>query len=182
MDLAVAFSPQPVRLFAQDESRLGLHEGQTRRRLTAPGVKPLQSVLPRYEYFWLYGAVEPATGESFFLEMPALDTPCFQAFLDEFARSYPESLNLLLLDGAPAHIAGRLVVPENVLLVRLPPYSPELNPVERLWQDLRERLGSELPASLEALKQKAAQHIRAYTTGLLTSLCGYDYLLQALAS
>lgn len=181
VDLAVAFSPQPVRLFAQDESRLGLHEGQTRRRLTASGVKPLQTMLPRYEYFWLYGAVEPATGESFFLEMPALDTPCFQAFVTEFSRSYPESLNLLVLDGAPAHIAGRLVVPENVLLVRLPAYSPELNPVERLWQHLRERLGSALPASLEALKHKAAQQIRAYTADLLASLCGYDYLLRALA-
>ena len=181
VECAVAFSPRPVRLFAQDESRLGLHEGQTHRWLSAPGVKPLQKVLPRYEYFWLYGAVEPATGESFFLEMPALDTPCFQAFLTEFGRSYPESLNLLVLDGAPAHIAGRLIVPENVLLVRLPAYSPELNPVERLWQDLRARLGSELPASLEALKEKTAQQIRAYTAEVLASLCGYDYFLQTLA-
>jgi hypothetical protein len=57
-------------------------------------------MLPRYEYLWFYGAVEPATGESFFLELPALDTKCFQAFLNEFSRAYPDTLNLLVLDGA----------------------------------------------------------------------------------
>jgi transposase len=109
-------------------------------------------MLPRYQYLWFYGAVEPATGESFFLELPALDTKCFQAFLDEFSRAYPDTLNLLVLDGAPAHIARALVIPENVYLARLPPYSPELNPdspelnpVERVWQDLRKRVGDALP-------------------------------------
>lgn len=179
--MAVAFSPLPVRTFVQDETRLGLHEGQTRRRLTARGVKPKQTMLPRYESYWLYGAVEPVTGESLFLELPALDVDCFQGFLDEFARSYPESLNLLILDGAPAHTAGRLVVPDNVLLVRLPPYSPELNPIERLWQDLRKRLGAYLPRSLDDLKHQVAEQIRAYTPQMLASICGYPYLLQAIA-
>ncbi len=168
-----------MRLFAQDESRLGLHES-VRRRLTARGVKPLQRLFPRYEYFWLYAAVEPTTGDSLELEMPALDLACVQAFLDEFSGRFPESLNLLVWDGAPAHIAHRLVIPSNVLLVQLPAYSPELNPVERLWEDLRYRLGSELPRSLSALKERAAELIRAYSPERLTSLCGYDYLRQAL--
>ncbi len=112
--------------------------------------------------------------------MPALDVPCVQAFLDEFARSYPESLNLLLGDGAPAHIAHALVVPPNVVLIRLPAYSPELNPVERLWEDLRYRLGSELPPNLGALKEHAAALIRAYSPQQLAALCGYEYLLQIL--
>jgi hypothetical protein len=69
--------------------------------------------------------------------MPALDTACYQAYLDELSLTYPDSLNLLVIDGAPAHTSGSLRVPDNVLLVRLPPYSPELNPIERVWQDLR---------------------------------------------
>lgn len=168
-----------MRLFAEDESRLGLHEG-TRRRLTARGVKPLQRTLPRYEYFWLFAAVEPLGGASLELEMPALDVPCVQAFLDAFAACYPESLNLLLWDGAPAHIAHALVIPPNGVLIQLPAYSPELNPVERLWEDLRYRLGSELPSSLAALKEHAAELIRAYSPQQLASLCGYEYLLQIL--
>jgi hypothetical protein len=86
--------------------------------------------------------------------MPALDATCYQAYLHEFSLAYPDSLNLLIGDGAPAHIAQSLRIPDNVLPVRLPPYSPELNPIERLWQDLRKWLGSELPASLAALKER----------------------------
>jgi hypothetical protein len=168
-----------VRLFAQDESRLGLHES-VRRRLTARGVKPLQRLFPRYEYFWLFAAVEPETGASLELEMPALDVACVQAFLDEFSERFPESMNLLVWDGAPAHTAHALQIPSNVLLLQLPPYSPELNPVERLWEDLRYRLGSELPRSLSALKERAAEVIRAYAPQQLASLCGYDSLLQTL--
>jgi hypothetical protein len=132
-------------------------------------------MLPRYEYLWYYGAVEPASGDAFFLELPALDTPCFQAFLDEFSRAYPDSLNLLVLDGAPAHVAQALVVPENVILLRLPPYSPELNPVERIWLDLRKLLGATLPASLGALADAAGTILRDYTADTLASLTAYGY-------
>jgi hypothetical protein len=110
----VAFSHRPVRCFFQDETRLGLHESQTRRRITARGVKPVQPMLPRYEYLWFFGAVEPASGESFFLELPALDTVCFQAFLTEFSEAFPDTLNVLVLDGAPAHVARALKVPDNL--------------------------------------------------------------------
>lgn len=173
--MVIAFSHLPVRWFFEDETRLGLHESQTRRRITARGVKPIQLMLPRYEYLWFYGAVEPASGDAFFLELPALDTPCFQAFLDEFSRAFPDTLNLMILDGAPAHIAHALVIPENVLLVRLPPYSPELNPVERLWQDLRKLLGATLPASLNALADAAGTILRDYTADTLASLTNYGY-------
>ncbi len=167
-----------MRLFLQDESRFGLHEGSTRRRLSACGTRPHQQVLPRYESFWLYGAVEPATGESLFWEMPALDAQSVQAFLDEFSRTYSESLNVLVWDGAPAHLSHALEVPQNVLLVRLPPYSPELNPIERLWQDLRQKLGLALPPDLQALKDALAEQICRYTPQMLASLCGYEYLLN----
>lgn len=170
-----AFSGRTVRRFFQDEARLGLHESTTRRRITARGVKPIQLMLPRYEYFWLYGAVDPLSGESFFLEMPALDTPCFQAFLSEFSLAFPDTLNVLVLDGAPPHGAYALKLPENVLLFRLPPYSPELNPVERIWLDVRERLGSGLPASLKALADSAAETLRAYTRETLMSLTRFGY-------
>jgi hypothetical protein len=170
---ASAFSDRPVRLFVQDESRLGLHE-HVRRRLTARGVKPIQKMLPRYESFWLYAAVEPSTGESFFLEMPALDAHCFQAFLNEFSAAYPDSLNVLVLDGAGAHTARAIVMPDNVLPIFLPPYCPELNPVERLWQDLKRRMGSALHANLAAQKTRAAEILCNYSTHDLASLCAFD--------
>lgn len=148
----------------------------TRRCITAPGVKPHQLVLPRYKYIWVFGAVEPATGESFFLEMPALDSACFQVYLDELSRAYPDTLNVLVIDGAPAHIAQALAPPENVVLFRLPPYCPELNPMERVWQDVRGRLPIDLPAGLRALADDVARVLCDYTPDDLASLTGYPYL------
>ncbi len=110
--------------------------------------------------------------------MPALDAPCVQALLDAFA-AYPESLNLLLWDGAPAHIAHALVILPNVVLIQLPAYSPELNPVERLWEDLRYRLGSELRQArrIEGARGRVDSRLLPQQ---LASLCGYEYLLQIL--
>jgi hypothetical protein len=169
-----------VRLFCQDESRLGL-QLPTRRRLTRAGVKPSQMVEPLYEYYWLYAAVAPTTGEAFWWEMPPLDAECFTVFLTRFAQQYADSLNLVLLDSAPAHVAQRVPVPDNVVLIPLPAYSPELNPVERLWEDLKQRidgLDSQVRASLTALQAHVADIIRRYTAEAIASLTGYPYLVE----
>jgi hypothetical protein len=95
LNAVFAFCSRPVRLFVQDEARFGLHEGITRRFITGPGVKPPQLVVPRYDYTWIFGAWEPTSGESFFYEMPALDSLCLQAHIDEFSRAYPDTMNVL---------------------------------------------------------------------------------------
>lgn len=119
-----AVSERPVRLWFEDETRIGLKLPRY-RRVTARGVRPVQLYQPLYEYYWLYGSVEPKTGESFYLEMPALDVDCFGVYLAELARRYSAHTNVVVLDGAPAHTGHALVVPENVVLLFLPPYSPE---------------------------------------------------------
>ena len=125
---------QNVRLFCQDESRCGLLPVSS-RRITVPGVKPIANINYTFENLYLYGAVEPITGESFFLEMPWLNGVCFQVFIDELAKTFPETLNILVLDNGRFHYAKSLKLPDNIALIFLPPYSPELNPIERLWQE-----------------------------------------------
>ncbi len=167
--------PLPLRLFFQDETRSGLHL-PLHRCLTASGVKPYQAINPVYEYYWLYAAVEPSTGQACWLEMPGLNSDDFEAFLQHFSQEYPESLNLMILDGASAHWAHHLEVPDNVLLLPLPPYCPELNPVERLWQDLKGRLKvakTSVRTSLSALRDHVAELIRQYAPRQLASLTGY---------
>jgi hypothetical protein len=113
--------------------------------------------------------------------MPALDSPCFQVFVNEFARANPDTMNVLVIDGAPAHIAHALVIPDNVVLFRLPPCCPELNPMERVWQDLRKRLLIGLPAGLQALRDDVTRVVCDYTPKILASLTGYPYLRSASA-
>jgi hypothetical protein len=107
-----------VRVFSQDESRFGRFTIR-RRCLTARGVQPVGRVQQVFAWFYVYGAVEPATGDRFFLELPALNAEMFQLFVDHFAQAFPDSLHLLLLDNRGAHTAQRLTLPENVRLVFL---------------------------------------------------------------
>jgi transposase len=169
---------RPVRIFCQDESRFGLLPVQ-RRRMTLSGVKPVGTVQYCFENFSVYGAVEPTTGESFFLELPYLNTVNFQIFLDEFAHHYQDTLNIVLLDNGSCHKAKALVIPDNVACLFLPPYSPELNPIERLWQDVKDQLAWVLPATIEALEHLVETIIRRYAKGAIHSLTAYPYFVQA---
>jgi transposase len=151
-----------------------------RRRITARGVQPLLPSTYRFESLYLYGAVEPLTGESFFLELPLLNTQGFQLFLDHFAATHPTDFHLLLLDNGAFHKAQSLRLPPNVVLLFFPPYAPELNPIERLWRDLKDWLSLSPPATLDALSNLLATRLRDYSSAALRSLTGFAYLLAAI--
>jgi transposase len=169
---------QPLRVWTQDESRFGLITIQ-RRRLTLRGIKPLAPSQHELEWSYLYGCVEPLTGESFFLALPALDSQLFQLFLDHFAQADATALHLLVLDNGPAHIARHLSLPANVRLVFTPPYTPEVNPMERVWEDLDGRIAGTTPATLDALYDLLFAELRAYVPGQLASLTGYPFFKNA---
>ena len=118
---------QSVRLFSQDETRYGLLP-VINRRITLPGIKPVAEINSRYESLYLYGAVEPLTGEHFFFEFSHLTSECFQCFLELFSEAFADSLNVLVLDNGRFHLAKVLEIPENVVLLFLPPYSPGVEP------------------------------------------------------
>jgi transposase len=170
---------RPVRVFSQDESRFGLLTVR-RRRLTVRGVQPVGAVQHVFEWFYVYGAVAPTTGERFFLELPYLNAESFQLFIDAFAQAFADSLNILLLDNSGAHTAQRLTIPANVRLVFLPPYCPELNPIERFWRDLKDDLAWQQFPNVEVQQDYVGQLLRADDAPRLQSLIGYAYLVDAI--
>jgi transposase len=168
-----------VRVFSQDESRLGLLTVR-RRRLTTRGVQPVGAVQPVFEWFYVYGAVAPTTGERFFLELPYLNAESFQLFVEAFAQAFADSLNILLLDNSGAHTARRLTIPANVRLVFLPPYCPELSPIERVWRDLKDDIAWLQFLNVDAQQDYVGQLLRTYDAPRLQALTGYTYLVDAI--
>jgi putative transposase len=87
----------------------------------------------------LYGAVSPLDGELFTLVMPQTNTECMNVFLAELSKQYAQEHILLLVDKAPWHRSKSLIVPENIELYPLLPYTPELSPIEQIWDEVREK-------------------------------------------
>ena len=167
-----------VRLWSQDESRCGLLP-ILRQRITAKGVQPIINSNFQFESFYLFGAVEPVTGDHFILELPHLNTANFQIFVDHFSQHDAESFHLLLLDNAAFHKTRNLKLPENVGLLFLPAYAPELNPIERFWRDLKDWLSRHQPKSLDELSGLIVSRLKEYTAAVIQSLTAFDYLLSA---
>lgn len=114
------------------------------------------------QYTYAYGAVSPMDGRFDSLMLPHVNSECMQVFLDEVARRYPNDNIVMVLDGAGWHKSQLFALPENLKLHFLPPYSPELNPVEHLWDELREKhFHNRVFDSIEALEDRLVDALRA---------------------
>jgi len=101
------------------------------------GVRPSIPCHHIREYRYAYGAVEPLTGENFFLVLPYCNTECMNLFLHELSMQFPDDFIVLVADKASWHISKGLKIPENIEIIHLPPYTPEMNPIEQIWAWLR---------------------------------------------
>ena len=172
-------SKLPVRYFCQDETRVGLKTLE-RRVITACRVKPEGKVQWEFKAFYVYGVVEPLTGSSFFLEFSHLDSECFQVYLNKLSEQYQDSINIIQLDNATAHTAKKIEIPNNIILLFQPPHSPEVNPIERVWQYLKDKLSWNIYSTLEDLRQTVRDIINNFEQEIIMSLTGWDYILDAL--
>lgn len=121
----------------QDEARIG-QQGTLTRVWARTGSRPSAVRQTEYEWVYLWAAVEPATGASVAMITPTVDTALMRQFLAGLSGTLgPDEHAVLVLDQAGWHVAKALAVPANLTLLFLPPYSPELNPAERLWAWLR---------------------------------------------
>jgi hypothetical protein len=147
-----------LKYWCQDETKIGLKTIE-RKRITALGVKPLGLVQWNFKAYYLYEAVAPQTGETFWLEFSHLDGMCFQIFLDIRREKYPAHLNVIQLDNGRFHHSSSLRIPDNILRIFQPPYTPELNHIERIWSHLKQELSWEISENLDDIKEKVCAFI-----------------------
>jgi hypothetical protein len=178
-EVARAHPGKRVEVWFEDEARFG--QKGTLTTVWAPrGSRPAAVRQTQYDYLWVIAAACPATGAAAGIIMPHLDTDVINVFLGEFSRQLaPDAHAVLIWDGAGFHTSRSLEVPANVTLLGLPPYSPELNPVENLWHYLRSHHWSNRSYDdWEALKEAAVEGMLAVGTDAerVKTVCAAPYI------
>lgn len=143
------------------------------------GIRPTVPCHHIREFRYTYGAVEPQTGESFFLILPYCNTDCMNIFLHKLSEAYADDYILLVADGAAWHKAKGLIIPANIEIIPLPPYTPELNPIEQIWKELRKRgFKNELFQTLDKVVDRLCDIICALSPETIKSITGRQWILS----
>jgi transposase len=146
------------------------------KSLTAIGVKPICTFHHVYKSTWLFGAFSPITGDNFQLILPHCNADNFQQFLDDLAKIRPKELKILVLDNGAFHKAKKLKIPENIALIFLPPYSPELNPAEKIWAKYKRAFTNKFYTTLDEVEDFICNVVTSTCIKTVKSICGFDYI------
>lgn len=146
------------------------------KSVTAISVKPICTFQQVFKSTWLSGAFSPITGDHFQLILPYCDADNFQIFLNNFSKENPTELKIMVLDNGKFHKAKKLIIPKNIALVFLPPYSPELNPAEKIWAKYKRAFSNKFYKSLEEVEGFITTIVKQTKRKEVASICGYNYI------
>ena len=141
-------------------------------------MKPICPFHQIFKTLYLFGAFSPITGDKFLLEMPNCDANNFQIFLDEFSMQNENEFKIIVLDNGAFHKSKSLIIPKNIALLFLPPYSPELNPAENIWAILKRKFTNKLYNSLDEISEFISATIMLLTPTQIMSTCGFSYVFS----
>lgn len=150
-------------IYCQDESRFGLLT-LAHKALTRKGVKPLCLYQHRFDNTYLFGAFSPINGNHLILEMPQCNSANFQTFLEHLSKEDQEEFKIVILDNGAFHHAKSLIIPANIALLFLPPYSPQLNPAEKVWWIIKRELKMKLFKTIEELQEALSTAVEKLCT------------------
>lgn len=159
-----------------DESRFGTHS-KIGHGWFKTGIRTPVKVKLGYKNFYLYGATNPRTGEKFTLLLPNVNIQCMNIFLLEFAKVNKDQKIVMVMDGAGWHQSNKLIIPGNIRIIILPPYSPELNPVEKLWQYIKNHtIKNRIYKTLGKLENAVCKFVKTLTPEIIMGVCGVSYV------
>lgn len=159
----------------QDESRFGLFT-RNGRALTAKGVKPICTYQNIFKSTYIFGAFSPLNGDSLVMELPYCNGDNFQIFLNELSSKNAAEFKVIVLDNGAFHKGKSLVIPQNIALIFLPPYSPELNPAELVWLNMKRRTTNKVYKTTQELKIKLDEIVKELITEkFIKNLCSFNY-------
>lgn len=120
--------------------------------ITAKGIRSKVSYQHKFATTYLYGSYSPLDGDSFVWEISGVSTAIFEAYLKAFSNHRPAENKILVIDNAGFHSTKNIVIPNNIHLIRIPPYSPELNPCEQIWAWIKSKYKNHVFENMDFLK------------------------------
>jgi transposase len=170
-----------IRFFVQDEARIG-QQGTLTRVWAPTGSRPSAVKQTQYEWLYVWAAVDPLTGESAAMITPTVNTDLMNTFLEGVSGLLAaEEHGIVVLDNAGWHVAKALKIPPNLTLLHLPPYSPELNSAENLWQFLRSHyLSNRAFSDYDDLLHHTNAALDKLNPNTLKSVCACPWLQRAI--
>ena len=162
----------------QDEAGFG-RINKPKNCWCAKGIRPSVPCHHIREYRYAYGAVDPIDGDSFFLIMPYCNTEYMQTYLNGVSKEFHDDIIVLICDGAAWHKAGKLMVPDNIAILFIPPYTPEMNPIEQIWKEIRKRgFKNEVFQTLEKVVDRLCVTIGSLSKDTIKSITGREWILS----
>jgi putative transposase len=173
----VKYYNKKVRLMFQDEAGFG-RINKPRRCWARKGERPVVPCHHIREYRYLFGAVEPNTGDSCFRILSHCDTICMNYFLKELSETFKDDIILLVCDNASWHKSNALIIPSNIEILHIPPYTPEMNPIEQLWHEIREKgFANQIFESLNKVVERLCKTVNNLTNDTIISVTCRSWLL-----
>lgn len=167
-----------VNIYCQDESRFGLITKQ-KRVLTLKGIKPIGKYKHSYKYFWLWGSFSPITGDAHYMISDGVSKAAFIAYLQDLSLYKPKELKIVIIDNAAFHSTKNIQLPENIILLPIPPYSPELNPAEKMWQHFKDKIAMKMYKSINDLEIKITELLSETTKQQTKSITSFEYVTKS---
>jgi len=159
-----------------DESRFGTHS-KIGRGWFKTGIRTPIKIKLGYKNFYLYSIANPKTGEEFTLLLPNVNIKCMNIFLNEFSKFIKNRKTLIVMDGAGWHKSDKLRFPKNIRIIIQPAYSPELNPIEKLWQYIKDHtIKNKIFKTLRELENRVCRFVQTLTPEIIKSVCNVSYI------
>ena len=167
-----------MNLYFQDEARFGMMN-YLGKYLTASGVKPIVNYQHVFKTTYLYGSYSPIDGDSFVWEIDGVNTEIFEAYLKALSEHRLEEYKIVVIDNAGFHSTKNIDVPDNIGLLRIPPYNPELNPCEQVWQYIKNRFKNRRFETMEELRTWLHEMVNKMEKQTIKSITGNHHYLNA---
>lgn len=166
-------------MYFQDEARFGLmtHLGSV---ITAKGIRPKVKYQHKFATTYLYGSYSPIDGDAFVFEIDGVNSDIFEAYLYQLSLHRPEQAKILVIDNAGFHSTKNIQIPNNIVLLRIPPYSPELNPCEQIWAWIKTRYKNITFSDIHQLKDWLHNIVINMKPDLIKSIVSNHHYLKAL--